>query len=188
MKIIKKDSYWKRGWIPVSISIAIIWVSLIPLPALPEFRFIPVDKIGHLLAFLILGFIYLWSFDNPNTGYKLNSYKNRITFLITMIIGGTIEILQHYLPINRFGDWFDFFFDIGGIIIAIILYPMLKQKYLARFGLLFVLFFAIRANGQDAFTSPDGPGHSNEVWRFSKAIAPARTGPPGRPTPGSERY
>ena len=151
MKIISKESFWRRGWIPISASIAIIWISLIPLPALPEIKFIPFDKVGHLVAFILLSFLYLIALDNPNANFKLTSYKNRITFLITFVIGGTIELLQHYLPINRYGDWFDFFFDIGGIIIAILIYPMLKQKYLTRLGLILILFGVMQTNAQNAY-------------------------------------
>lgn len=151
MKIISSDLFWKRGWIPVGASIVIIWVSLIPLPALPEIKFIPADKLGHLLAFFILSLLYLWAFDNQKGIDKLNYHKGKVTFLITMIIGAMIEFLQHYLPINRYGDWFDFFFDIGGIIIAIIIYPMLKQKFLKRYGLVLILFIAVQVNGQNAY-------------------------------------
>ena len=151
MKIVKEDSFWKLGWIPIGASIAIIWVSLIPLPALPEFKFIPLDKIGHLVSFIILGLLYIWAFDKQKTNDNLILFKNRITFLITMVIGGMIELLQYLLPINRYGDWFDFFFDIGGILIAIIIYPMLKQKVLTRFGLIFIFFIAIQTNAQNAY-------------------------------------
>jgi hypothetical protein len=151
MKFVKKDFYLKRWWIPVGASIAIIWVSLIPLSFLPDIEFIPEDKIGHFLAFLVLGLLYLWALDN-NNGNKKNGYRKEwITFLITSFIGGIIEILQHYLPMNRIGDWFDFFFDIGGILIAIIIYPMLKQKLLNRYGLMLFFFITIQSNAQDAY-------------------------------------
>ena len=151
MKFVWKDSFWKRGWVPVGTSIVIIWVSLIPLSFLPDIKFIPEDKIGHLLAFFVLGLLYLWAFDNKKGFHKTGYYKEWVTFLITALIGAIIELLQHYLPINRYGDWFDFFFDIGGIIMSIIFYPMFKQKFLVRFGLIFIFFIAIQTNAQDAY-------------------------------------
>jgi len=151
MKIVRKVLFWKRGWLPAIASIAVIWVSLIPLPFLPNIKFIPVDKVGHFLAFFILSLLYLWAFDNKEGFTKPGFYKNRVTFLITTVIGAMIELLQHYLPINRYGDWFDFFFDLGGIIIAIIIYPMLKQKVLVRFGFIFIFFIAVQTNAQDAY-------------------------------------
>lgn len=151
MKIIRNGLFWKRGWLPVIASIAVVWVSLIPLPFLPEIKFIPVDKVGHLLAFFILALLYLWAFDSKEGFSKSGFSKNWITFIITAVIGAIIELLQHYLPINRYGDWFDFFFDIGGIIIAIIIYPMFKQKILVRFGLIFTFFIAIQTNAQNAY-------------------------------------
>lgn len=151
MKFVMKDYYLKRLWIPIGASIAIIWVSLIPFSFLPDIEFIPVDKIGHLLAFIILALLYLWAFDSHIGGKIIANQKEWITFLITSLIGGIIEILQHYLPINRIGDWFDFFFDIGGILIAIIIYPMLKQKLLNRYGLIFFFFITFQSDAQNAY-------------------------------------
>ena len=151
MKFVWKNSFWGRGWLPLVASIAVIWVSLIPLSFLPDIKFIPIDKVGHLLAFFILSLLYLWAFDNKEGFTKPGFYKNRITFLITAVIGAMIELLQHYLPINRFGDWFDFFFDIGGVLIAIIIYPMLKKKYLNRYVLILIFFVVVQTNAQNAY-------------------------------------
>ena len=151
MKLVRKDSFWKCGWLPIVASIAIIWVSLIPLSFLPDIKFIPEDKIGHFFAFFILGLLYLWAFDNKNGFKKVGYRKEWITFLITAVIGAMIELLQHYLPINRYGDWFDFFFDIGGILIAIIVYPMLKKKFLNRYILILTFFVVVQTNAQNAY-------------------------------------
>ena len=152
MKIVKKGHFWKHGWLPVIASIAVIWFSLIPLSILPDIKFIPEDKIGHLLAFFILSLLYLWAFDSKNGFNKALYKKEWITFFITSVIGAMIELLQHYLPLNRFGDWFDFIFDIGGILIAIIFYPMLKKFFLNRFGLMFICFVVVQSNAQDAYS------------------------------------
>jgi VanZ family protein len=146
-------SFLKRGWIAIAVSFAIIWVSLIPLPIMSEIKFIPLDKIGHFVAFFILGLLYLWAFDYPGSQKKQAFNKNLNTFIITTFIGGAIELLQHYLPVNRHGDWHDFFFDIAGIIFAIIIYPMIKRSVLKKFGLLFLAFTIMQVNGQDAFTN-----------------------------------
>jgi VanZ family protein len=126
-----------------------IWVSLIPLPILNDVKFIPLDKIGHFAAFFVLGILYLWAFDYPENQRKIGFNKNAFTFLITAFIGGAIELLQHYLPVNRYGDWLDFFFDIAGIIIAILIYPMIKMKILNRIALLLFLVTVLNTNGQD---------------------------------------
>jgi len=44
--------FFKRGWIAIAASVAIIWVSLIPLPFLGEVKFIPLDKLGTFPLFL----------------------------------------------------------------------------------------------------------------------------------------
>jgi VanZ family protein len=114
-----------------------IAVSLYPLPALPENRFIPTDKLGHLLAFVLLSVTYLRAFrlSDPDN-FRLNR-AIVYSFMICAAIGGMIELLQHYLPIRRFGDWFDFYFDIAGISLGIIFYTMInKKRLLGLFSLL----------------------------------------------------
>lgn len=144
-------TFWKRGWIPSIASLALIWVSLIPLPFIAEIKFIPIDKMGHLVAFFVLSLLYLWAFDQRDGKGNLSHIKNWITFLIASFIGAFIELLQHYLPVNRFGDWMDFYFDIAGILIAIIIYPMFKRKVLRRFGLMLAVFSVLQVNGQETY-------------------------------------
>jgi len=147
-----KKSFWKVGWIPVSASIIVIWVSLMPLPALPEIKFIPADKLGHFITFFILTLLYLWAFEKQETANKLKKNNFLFSFVITVAIGGLIELLQHYLPVNRQGDWFDFYFDIAGILFSILFFPMIKSKILTPLKLL--SFFLLLANpifGQNAY-------------------------------------
>ena len=49
--------------------------------------------------------------------------------------------MQNYLAVNRTGDWFDFYFDIAGIIAASILFKMIDKKSLI------ILFFGILMPG-----------------------------------------
>jgi len=86
-----------------------------PLPAAPMNDF---DKLIHVIMFLGLsGVIY---FDN--TGYlKFPISKTRIflsVFLLPVIMGGLIEIIQEYFTKTRSGDWFDFLFDVVGSLLG----------------------------------------------------------------------
>ena len=123
-----KRNFLKRGWLPVVASILLVWVSLIPLPFLEKIPFDAKDKVLHFIAYFLLAGMYMWAL-----GYFVHHKVRpqgirRITFTVTAFLGGIIELLQHYLPINRYGDWFDFFFDIVGIIAAFILFPMMHRK------------------------------------------------------------
>jgi len=164
--------FWKRGWVPILASIVLVWVSLVPLPVLPDLKFIPVDKVGHLVAFLALALLYLWAFDHQSDTRKSKFSSYWITFLLTAFIGGLIELLQHFLPVNRVGDWYDFYFDIAGIIIAIIIYPMLKQKILNKIGLILLVFVVLNVTGQNAYQ--DALNYQNEL---TEEFANAETSP-----------
>jgi VanZ family protein len=124
MKLSLKKKYFL---LPLTLSLLVLITSLYPLPKLPEIGFIAIDKAGHFAAFFILVLSYLWAFiKSKRDGFAKINYL-LFSFIICLILGGLIEILQHYLPIQRFGDWFDFYFDIAGVISGIILFIMLKR-------------------------------------------------------------
>ena len=138
------NSIFKRNYflVPITLSIIILLISLNPLPKLPEISFVPIDKIGHLLAFFILVITYLWAFIKSRKVALAKINYIVFSFIICVLLGGVIEILQHYLPIRRFGDWFDFYFDIAGIILGIIIFFMLKRiKIIALMMMLFLTQF-----------------------------------------------
>lgn len=124
MKLSLKKKYFL---VPVLLSVLILITSLYPLPKLPEISFIAIDKLGHLAAFFILMLCYLWAFVKSKRDQFAGINYIVFSFFICLILGGSIELLQHYLPIQRFGDWFDFYFDIAGIIVAIIIFIMLTR-------------------------------------------------------------
>lgn len=118
----------KKFILPVTLSFLLLIASLSPLPELPEIRFVASDKALHFIAFMVLVLAYLRAYFKTNNNKGLgNIVKSSI---ICILIGGGIELLQHYLPINRFGDWVDFYFDIAGIMIGIFLFKMMNNKFL----------------------------------------------------------
>ena len=128
--------------VPISLSIVLIVISLMPLPKLPEVKFVASDKLGHLFAFFLLILTYLWAFSR--TEVKRYSFRRStfFSFLICLFIGGAIELLQHFLPIKRLGDWYDFYFDIAGIIIGIMTFKIaFKKQFLSV--LAFLLFIQL---------------------------------------------
>ena len=128
----------KQFAIPIALSFLLVIVSLMPLPKLPEIRFVATDKVGHLVAFMLLVGTYLWAYSKMNDGK--GSYNSILkSSIICVLIGGGIELLQHYLPVNRFGDWIDFYFDIAGILIGILVFKMIyKSKTLVMIIMLII--------------------------------------------------
>lgn len=131
--------FWRYFIVPVFLSLVILIISLIPMVQLPEIKFIASDKLGHLIAFGLLMYSYLWAFEKQTNFYSRVSFYIIFSFLLTAGIGGGIELLQHYLPINRFGDYFDFYFDIAGIILALILFIMIKKRIIISLVLLLLV-------------------------------------------------
>jgi hypothetical protein len=128
----------KQFAIPIALSFLLVIVSLMPLPKLPEIRFVATDKVGHLMAFVVLVGTYLWAYSKMNGG-KGSDNSVLKSSIICILIGGGIELLQHYLPVNRFGDWIDFYFDIAGILIGILVFKMIyKSKTLVMIIMLII--------------------------------------------------
>ena len=59
---------------------------------------------------------------NPKSIYKIYRIN-----LIPFALGGAIELFQEYLTQYRSGDWFDFFADVAGIILADISFKYIKD-------------------------------------------------------------
>ncbi len=85
------------------------------------------DKVIHLLMYFGLSFSLI-------TEYYIKIFKiNLNLFLINLFpvfFGGFIEILQSLLTNNRSGDWFDFFADTAGVILAVVVFFLLKDNKL----------------------------------------------------------
>ena len=137
--MLKLNARFYYFFLPISLSLGVIILSLLPLPKLPEVKFVATDKLGHFTAFLLLVMTYLWAFSKQKSSVLSKRKYVMYSFLICLIIGGGVELLQHFLPIKRFGDWYDFYFDIACIIIGIMIFNIaLKRKYLSIFLFLFV--------------------------------------------------
>jgi len=148
-----KYTFWKYFYLPIFLSVVILIISLLPLPELPDLKLFASDKLGHLLAFAILMYSYLWAFENQDR-YDFNLQRFAlISLLINLLIGGGIELLQKFLPINRYGDWFDFYFDIAGIILALILFIMIRKYRII--SVLLLIFTSNYAIAQEKETSQE---------------------------------
>lgn len=70
------------------------------------------DKLVHFGMYFIFSFV-LFLDIKKNTQLQKNQIIP-IILIITIIIGGSIEIIQNYLIPQRSGDWFDFPADLSG--------------------------------------------------------------------------
>lgn len=76
------------------------------------------DKLGHILAFVILAFLLDFSF--PTSGFDLAKIISLLAY------GMLIEVIQYFLP-HRMFSLLDILADGGGLIIYVLLIPILRH-------------------------------------------------------------
>jgi VanZ family protein len=100
-----------------------------PLPVAPMTDF---DKLAHLLMFLGLsGTIF---FDNTLHFRRRISLRRILfgSFLLPLLAGGLIEIMQEHLTRYRSGDWRDFLFDSLGAILGAAIAVLINRRLRRR--------------------------------------------------------
>ena len=101
----------------------------IPETPLSSVRFI--DKWTHSLIYLVLGLSISLEYLR-NTKHASPQFIVVWVWLIPIIMGGLIEILQSYCTNgNRSGEWLDFFADAIGSTIAVLI-GILLVRYRAK--------------------------------------------------------
>lgn len=86
-----------------------LFATLTPLDDVEPLEWESADKAIHLVIFMILTLLFYLAYPN----------MSRWRILSWMISYGLIiEILQHILPLGRSFDWYDWLFDVFGVIIG----------------------------------------------------------------------
>ena len=93
-------------YLTLSFGIAIAWGTLTPLKELPA---MPGDKTQHFVAFCV--FVLPVSLLQPA--------RTWLIFVIAVLYGGLIEIIQPY--VNRYGELGDFWANTGGAVIGVVI-------------------------------------------------------------------
>jgi VanZ family protein len=115
----------------------LIWLAIIAvlcfmpaedIPQTPLFRIPHFDKIVHFGMYFILAVLL----SRPVKTVRLPVWLS--TLLISVFIGGLIEILQYAITNSRSANWGDFFADFVGAIIGLLVYGwIVKGKQWERF-------------------------------------------------------
>ena len=111
----------QQHWKPVTIFLLLViaFLSLYPLPKLPEFQ--GTDKTYHLVAYFLLAL--------PSGLKKPNKW---VLFIFLFIIfGGVIEMIQPY--VNRYSEWLDFFANTIGVISGFFIGVILNNQFLTSY-------------------------------------------------------
>jgi hypothetical protein len=116
---------------------AFAWATLIfilcslPGYAIPHYSWtdlISFDKFIHAFLFAVLIIFLLKGFNKQNQFKYLNTHPVLISFLVCVLYGGALELMQNYFFIDRTGDWFDFIANSVGCLIGIPICNSLKKK------------------------------------------------------------
>ena len=121
------QSYWKS----LLSVIVIIYLSFAPpsdFQEIPKVNILFFDKIVHVALYIFLTIIFINDFRNHNKFSKNNSIYIVQCLLFPIILGGCIEIAQDKWFYPRTAEWVDWFADILGVSIGLLITHFHKRK------------------------------------------------------------
>ncbi|MBI9054708.1 MAG: VanZ family protein [Bacteroidales bacterium] len=127
MKLLK---YWK----PIIVALIIFYGSVTSSENLNKVSFIQIkhlDKIVHLIFYFSFTLTILTSL------FKYSTLKRKKQFLLAITIsvcyGLLMEFIQYYFTETRMAEILDIFFNIGGCLLGVLTFNLLKNTKLVRF-------------------------------------------------------
>lgn len=103
---------------------SIFYLSVKPLPeSVPLGGFAHLDKIVHVIEFVIFSLLFLLSFGTDNLLSTIGS-----AFIASLTAGGLIELSQT-LVTTRTAGWLDWLADIFGIVVVILGWIYLSTRW-----------------------------------------------------------
>lgn len=103
--------------------ITIAVLSGYPGNKIPKSPFLNFDKLVHLGVYFILSIMLSYWFYTKDDKNSTSIKTSVLIILFGIFYGGFMEILQEYIFINRSGNWYDFFANVVGTILGVVLYP-----------------------------------------------------------------
>ncbi len=113
-----KQSYVKVIFWIVAIAVAV----LSSMPGSVSYSIKNLDKLAHFGTFFLLSFLLLFAYKFSTPFFT--------TPLVMAVFGLAIEVLHLYVP-RRVFSMYDFAADLLGIIVALIIYRMIRSKFIA---------------------------------------------------------
>ena len=91
---------------------------------------IGLDKVAHIIMFAGFGFLSIWGYrEQFEHKERKGKYKSLIlTFLISIILGASTEIMQATICIRRSGSVYDFIADVIGSLLGIAIFTFLQKN------------------------------------------------------------
>ncbi|MCZ2276492.1 MAG: VanZ family protein [Bacteroidia bacterium] len=118
----------------ISWALIIMALTLVPGSSLPDLSFwelLSFDKVAHLIVFAILAFNLAVGFRKQHQFPALHIHALQYAFVISVIYGLTLEILQGALFADRYADLIDFIADTIGAGTGVFIFHLIfKNIYL----------------------------------------------------------
>ena len=129
----------KNFWKSLLIMTVILVLSMLPDKShhekTPVLLTIALDKWEHLLAYMVLTLSQIVEFLQQDKSARLTKNAIWISCLLSMILGSLIELLQKLIPsINRSPNPKDILANAIGIILALLVYLIIRRKNLPFIG------------------------------------------------------
>ncbi|MXP27079.1 hypothetical protein GRI39_13680 [Altererythrobacter indicus] len=90
---------------------ALLVTSFLALTPGPVGQAIESSHVRHAIAFVFLPWLTMVAYPH---------FKARWVFLLYVMFGGLIEIVQLVMQVGRHGQWSDWFYDIGVTLMAVL--------------------------------------------------------------------
>lgn len=125
----------RRYFLSILIILAVVVLSLAPMPEFPKLGDIPLwDKWVHFVMYGGMCSV-LW-FDYLRNGNSRKNYGKWLLLLVVcpILLGSLLELGQEYLTTCRNGDWIDFIANSVGVLLAVPIGLFLLSKIARRFA------------------------------------------------------
>jgi len=80
------------------------------------------DKLIHAGMFFIQAVLLINGLRSQTKFIALSQYARQLVFIVCVVYGGSLELLQHYYIEGRTGSWFDFAANTVGTLVGILLF------------------------------------------------------------------
>lgn len=127
-RIFDKNGKRKRSFTYAAMvwTITLLWLSLTPSSSIPKIRIVEIphlDKIVHFSMYFILTILVLSA--HLFRGIKINKiFLLALCFLYSIVI----EMLQSFMKLGRYFDYYDIFANLIGIIIGFLIFEKLLKS------------------------------------------------------------
>lgn len=126
------NGFLKTNWPAASWALMILVLTSLPgdyFPTIVSFwEWLKPDKLVHFFVFGVFTFLILWG---KRQQYKLKNRRLKLVILALftgVFYSALTEWLQHFLPVGRHGNIFDFMANNFGSIFGVVVFHILFRK------------------------------------------------------------